>query len=153
MHISQSKICMMHMFTYYPRFRKCSTLNKITKENIRITMYMYNNGNSVESFWCQLFSYNKNNIIFFRMVARDFIMNFWGKKMLIYTVLEMKIWIYWSESNSWIYFYIVLNTNWKIYWSEQSFIGLWAGGPVLIVRTVYKKTIINTIIWNKMLYS
>ena len=84
MHISQSKICMMHMFTYYPRFRKCSTLNKITKENIRITMYMYNNGNSVESFWCQLFSYNKNNIIFFRMVARDFIMNFWGKKMLIY---------------------------------------------------------------------
>jgi hypothetical protein len=23
-------------------------------------------------------------------------------------VLEMKIWIYWSESNSWIYFYIVL---------------------------------------------
>ena len=45
---------------------------------------------------------------------------------------EMKIWIYWSESNSWIYFYIVLNKNWKIYWSEQSFTGL---GPVLIVRT------------------
>ena len=33
----------------------------------------------------------------------------------------MKIWIYWSESNSWIYFCIVLNKNWKIYWSEQSF--------------------------------
>ena len=27
----------------------------------------------------------------------------------ISTVLEMKIWIYWSESNSSIYFYIVLN--------------------------------------------
>ena len=27
---------------------------------------------------------------------------------LVVTVLEMKIWIYWSESNSWIYFYIVL---------------------------------------------
>ena len=40
---------------------------------------------------------------------------------LIRTVLEMKIWIYWSESNSWIYFCIVLNKNWKIYWSEQSF--------------------------------
>jgi hypothetical protein len=38
----------------------------------------------------------------------------------IYSVLEMKIWIYWSESNSWIYFYIVLDKNWKIYWSEQS---------------------------------
>ena len=40
-----------------------------------------------------------------------------------YAVLEMKIWI-WSESNSWIYFCIVLNTNWKIYCSEQSFTGL-----------------------------
>ena len=30
------------------------------------------------------------------------------------TVLEMKIVIYWSETNSWIYFYIVLN---KLYWS------------------------------------
>jgi hypothetical protein len=73
----------------------------------------------------------------------------------------MKIWIYGSKSNSWIYFYIysgtslawtlwnywtsmaqtsdnlntfwqslwvqaseVLNKNWKIYWSEQSFTGL-----------------------------
>ena len=35
--------------------------------------------------------------------------------------LEMKIWNYWTESNSWIYFQIVLNKNWKIYWSEQSF--------------------------------
>jgi hypothetical protein len=29
-----------------------------------------------------------------------------------------------------------LNKNWKIYWSEQSFTGPWAGGPVLIVRTM-----------------
>ena len=36
----------------------------------------------------------------------------------------MKIWIYWSESNSWIYFYIYLNKNWKIYWSYKSFTGL-----------------------------
>ena len=27
----------------------------------------------------------------------------------------MNIWIYWSKSNSWIYFYIVLKKNWKIY--------------------------------------
>ena len=40
------------------------------------------------------------------------------------TVLEMKIWIYWSKSNSWIYFYIVLNKNWKMYWSEQSLLVL-----------------------------
>ena len=40
-------------------------------------------------------------------------------------VFKMKIWInYWSESNSWIYFYIVLNKNWKIYWSQQSLTGL-----------------------------
>ena len=50
-------------------------------------------------------------------------------------VLKMKIWIYWSYSNSWIYFYLVLNKIWKIYRSEQSFAGLEAGGPVLIVRT------------------
>ena len=38
----------------------------------------------------------------------------------------MKIWIYWFKSNSWINFHIhvVLNKNWKIYWSEQSFTGL-----------------------------
>ena len=34
-------------------------------------------------------------------------------------VLEMKIWIYWSESNSWIYFDIVLNKNWYIYLSNK----------------------------------
>ena len=36
-------------------------------------------------------------------------------------VLEMKLRFYWSESISWIYFYIGLNKNWKIYWSEQCF--------------------------------
>jgi hypothetical protein len=37
----------------------------------------------------------------------------------------IKIWIYWSESNSRIYFCIIfLNKNWKIYWSKYSFTGL-----------------------------
>ena len=40
------------------------------------------------------------------------------------SVLEIIICNYWSESNSWIYFYIVLNKNWTIYWSEQSCTGL-----------------------------
>jgi len=40
--------------------------------------------------------------------------------MIELSVLKMKIWIYWSESNSWIYF--------CIYW-------FWAGRLVLIVRT------------------
>ena len=44
--------------------------------------------------------------------------------MSITLVLEMKIWIYWSESISRIYFYIFLNKNWIIYWSEPSFTGL-----------------------------
>jgi hypothetical protein len=39
-------------------------------------------------------------------------------------VLEMKIKIHWSESNSWIYLYIVLNKNCKNYWCKQSFTGL-----------------------------
>ena len=37
---------------------------------------------------------------------------------------KWKFWNYWSESNSWIYFYIILNKNWKNYCSEQSFTGL-----------------------------
>ena len=69
------------------------------------------------------------------------------KVMLIYynnllsnTVLQMKIWIYWSESNSWIYFYIhlVLNKNWKNLLVQTKFFWSWAGGQVLIVRTAYK---------------
>jgi hypothetical protein len=46
---------------------------------------------------------------------------------LSYLVLEMKIWIYRSELNSWIFIYILyicLNKNWKIYKSEQSFTAL-----------------------------
>ena len=30
-----------------------------------------------------------------------------------FAVFKMNIWIYWSESNSWIYFYIVLNNKLK----------------------------------------
>jgi len=40
---------------------------------------------------------------------------------------EMQIWIYWSESNSWIYFYIhfvVLNNKWKNLPVKQGFSGL-----------------------------
>ena len=44
--------------------------------------------------------------------------------VLDFPVLVMKIWIYLSESNFRIYFYIALNKNWKIYLSEQSFNGL-----------------------------
>ena len=40
-------------------------------------------------------------------------------------MLEMKTWIYRSESNSWINFYVVLNKNWNNYRLEQSFTGLW----------------------------
>jgi hypothetical protein len=46
----------------------------------------------------------------------------------------MKIWIDWSESNSWNYFYIF-----KIYWSL-------AGGPTLIVRTAKQQYPIHTCI-------
>ena len=56
------------------------------------------------------------------------------------TVLEMKIWIYFSELNFLIYFYIpvFLIKNRKIYWS-------WAREQVLIVRTV-STVFINTFV-------
>ena len=38
------------------------------------------------------------------------------------TVIEMKIWIYWTEKQILEFIsYTYLNKNWKIYWSEQSF--------------------------------
>jgi hypothetical protein len=49
------------------------------------------------------------------------------------------------ESNSWIYFNIVLNKNWKIYWSEQSFNGLGPEEPLLIVRTVFFFSLLSNI--------
>ena len=48
----------------------------------------------------------------------------------------MKIWNYWSESNSWIYFYIVLKKKQKF--NGSKFYWSWAGGPVLIVRTAFR---------------
>ena len=47
-----------------------------------------------------------------------------GSRLPSHSILKMKIWIFWFESNSWIYSYIVLNKNWKIYWFKQSFTGL-----------------------------
>ena len=35
----------------------------------------------------------------------------WSIQSTMYSVFEMNIWIYWSESNSTIYFYIFLNKN------------------------------------------
>jgi hypothetical protein len=47
----------------------------------------------------------------------------------------MKLWIYWSESNSWNYFYIVLNKNWKNLLILTMFYWSWAGGLVITVMT------------------
>ena len=60
--------------------------------------------------------------------------------------LRMNFWIYWSGWNSWIYFYIFLNKNWTIYWSDQSFTGL---GPedMLNVRTVIVFTYHIWVLW------
>ena len=63
----------------------------------------------------------------------------------IYTILEMKSWIYWSESNSRINFNIFLNKNWKIYWSKQSFTDLgpedrfWSWGLFSVYNLLYKQ--------------
>ena len=70
--------------------------------------------------------WNQNSILIYNLKMLfifSFNIFFISLKSFIYTVLEMKLWIYWSESNSCIYF-IYLNKNWKIYWSKQSFTGL-----------------------------
>jgi len=63
-----------------------------------------------------------------------------GNKILLqHCSPRNEIWIHWSKSNCWIYFYIVLNKNknllvrTKFYWN-------WAGGMVLIVRTALCQT-------------
>ena len=83
--------------------------------------------------------------------------------LLIITVFEMKIWNYWSGSNSWIYFYIVLNKNWKNLLVWTKFYWSWAGGPVLILSTTrwknvhilvaYGKLIVQSIPFNVELFS
>jgi hypothetical protein len=49
--------------------------------------------------------------------------------MLIISVLNMKIWIYRTESILGFIFYIFLNKYSKIYWSEESFTGLGPEDP------------------------
>ena len=56
---------------------------------------------------------------------------------LVYPVLEMKIWIYWSKSSSWIHFDRVLRKTKKKSQVRAKFYSFWARGPVLIVRSVY----------------
>ena len=60
---------------------------------------------------------------------------------LIYSP-QNEFWIYWSVSNSRIYYYIVLNKNWKIYWLEQSFTGVgpevWCSSWGLILVSFYQ---------------
>ena len=53
------------------------------------------------------------------------------KDSYMYSVLGMKIWIDWSKSNSWIYFYLILNKNCKI----LLILGLRTGALVLGLRT------------------
>ena len=57
--------------------------------------------------------------LLYQYVKATYSCDFWESNSQFYTsetaVLEMKIWIYWSESNYWIYFYIVLNKNWQNY--------------------------------------
>ena len=75
--------------------------------------------------WCQiitgLYGHHIENIvkpeITFPKIVQD-------KQSMSLSQSSKWKWIYWSQSNSWIYFYIVLNQNWKIYWSKQSFTGL-----------------------------
>jgi hypothetical protein len=57
----------------------------------------------------------------------------------------MKIWIYWSESNSWIYFYIVLNKIWIFFTGLNKVLLVLDGGPVL---TSWGLQIVYWICWH-----
>jgi hypothetical protein len=48
---------------------------------------------------------------------------------------KMNIWAYWSKSNFWIYFYIVLNIKPKNVLVRTKFYWSWGVGQVLILRT------------------
>ena len=68
--------------------------------------------------------------------------------LITYQSSKKKIWIYWSESTSWINFYIVLNKNWKIYWSKlKSFTGIWPEDWCSFVKTA--NTSISLKRWKK----
>ena len=67
---------------------------------------------------------NLEIVIFpYTMYSRTYYVKYPSSNITL-SVLKMKIWIYWSESKFWIYFYIILNKNWKMYCSEQSFTGV-----------------------------
>jgi hypothetical protein len=55
------------------------------------------------------------------IVFHELMSNVGGHYLVLH---EMEIKIYLSESNSLIYFHLVLDKKWKIYWSKQSFTGL-----------------------------
>jgi len=60
---------------------------------------------------------------------------------VLYDSPRNEIWIYWSESNSWIYFFIFLNKNWKKILIRTKFYLSWTGGTMLIVMTVCIKLV------------
>jgi hypothetical protein len=62
-------------------------------------------------------------------------------KSALIAVLEMKIWIYWSESNSLIYLIFLIKLKNLLVWTK--FYWSWAGGPVDIVRTAYSSALFS----------
>ena len=83
--------------------------------------------------WPCSHTYRKHRCLLYIFVAQ----------YIMKTVLDIKIWIYWSESNSWINFTLIFfYKNWKIFLVQTKFYWSWAWWLVLIVRTVKKSFIL-----------
>jgi hypothetical protein len=110
---------------FYPCFSAFFKRYYILELHLFLTLLAY--PPSLIFIW-NYFKFNWCYGIFFGLLVESYSLNRSFNSLWINgeftTVLEMKIWIYWSESNSWINFYTVFNKNWKIYWSKQSFTGL-----------------------------
>ena len=93
-------------------------------------------GQDPELSTCTLKSTETQNIYIYSPEITIKIITVEVSLLKLHSVLEMKIWIYWSQSNSWIYFiYIYLYKNWKNLLVRTKFYWSWAGKLVLIVRT------------------
>ena len=103
-------------------------------------------GQDPELSTCTLKSTETQNIYIYSPEITIKIITVEVSLLKLHSVLEMKIWIYWSQSNSWIYFiypnqilefilYIYLYKNWKNLLVRTKFYWSWVGKPVLIVGT------------------
>jgi hypothetical protein len=101
---------------------KSKNKDQISKKDYLLVLLLKCHSHQVKYYWIVLFMRDHPSY-----KVSFSLQKVWPKEgdYCIHIVLEMKIWIYWSESNSWIYFYIQSNmsivvtlrrlTKWPLY--------------------------------------